>query len=53
MTNEQLRRLAVGLLELRSWLLEVEDGQETVESSLASTMADVCILQAQRLEHAR
>lgn len=50
MTIHQLRDLAARILELRSWLLDVENGQETVESALCSTLADVCILQAQRLE---
>lgn len=50
MTIDQLRDLAARVLELRSWLLDLEGGQETVESALTSTVADVCILQAQRLE---
>lgn len=50
MTPEQLRDLAARILALRSWLLDIEHGQETVESALASTIADVCILQAQRIE---
>lgn len=53
MTIEQLRQLAREILELRAWLLHVETGQETVESALCSTLADVCILQAQRLELGR